>query len=316
MSNQLSTASLSVSNVQSISNTIQSNTNSITSLSPSNTQAFTSNLISPISSAVNDPVGGALNKILSRIVNVNTLAGKKIDDLETQLATYADKNGSVAVIGNTIVITVTQADEAKAAVEKQRIDSMVSSIKNTLNTLNKAISSLQAIFTTINVLQKLLQVEEALLTINPVSKASFTLFKSAIKIVFLGDMLKSYTSLIQTQLASNSLQLNQLLARFNDLNVSINVQDNANQGIPTDPIQAIDNLADIALGGNDITNQSNMFTAFNGKIYILNVVKYGGKQLVGQATEQVTGLLAVQTAPSYTESPDELMSELKSILNS
>lgn len=316
MSNQLSTASLSVANVQSISNTINSNTNSITSLGSTNAQSFTTNITSPISSAVNDPVGGALNKILSRIVNVSTLAEKKVNDLTSQLELYNDKNSSVQLVNNTIVITVTQANEAKAEVEKQRIDSMVSSIKNTLNTLNSSISSLQSIFTTINILQNLLTIEEAILTINPISKASFTLFKSAIKIVFLGDMLKSYTSLIQKQLTQSSLQLEQLTARFMNLQVSINVQGDANQGIQTDSNEALNNLAQINLGGQDVSNQSNVFTAFNGKNYILSVVPYGGKQIVGKATEQITGLLAVQTAPSYTESPDELFSELKSILNS
>lgn len=316
MSNQLSTASLSVANVQSISNTIKANTNSITSLSGDNSKAFVTNITSPIGSAVNDPVGGILNKVISRIVNVSTLAEKKVDDLTSQIEAYNDKNGSVQVIGNKIIITVNQADEAKAQVEKQRIDSMVSSIKTTLTILDSTISSLQSIFTTINILQNLLSIEQALLTINPVSKASFTLFKSAIKIVFLGDMLKSYSSLIINQLSQSELQLNQLLSRFMNLQVSINVQSNANQGIQTDPNEALDNLAQVSLGGQDITNQSNIFTAFNGKNYILNVVKYGDKQLVGQATDQLTGQLAIQTAPSFIESPDELISELKSILNS
>lgn len=316
MSNQLSTASLSVANVQSISNTINANMNNISSLSSNNAQAFTSNITSPISSAVGDPVGGILNKTLSRIVNVSTLAEKKIDDLTIQIETYNSKNGSVQIVGNKIVITVTQADEAKAQVEKQRIDSMISSIKNTLNTLNSSINSLQSISTTIGILQNLLTIEQALLTISPVSKASFTLFKSAIKIVFLGDMLKSYTSLINNQLNQSSLQLNQLTSKFMNLQVSINVQSNTNQGVQTDSNEALDNLAQDSLGGQDITNQSNVFTSFNGKNYILNVVKYGNKQIIGQAIDQVTGLLAVQTAPSFTESADELISELKSILNS
>lgn len=103
-----------------------------------------------------------------------------------------------------------------------------------------------------------------------------------------------------------------------NLQVSLNVSDNANQGNNITPDQALNNLAQISLNQNsssDVSNQQDTFLGSNGKTYILTVVPYGTGQLVGKATESVTGLLAVETAPSYTEPPSELMNELKSILS-
>jgi len=66
----------------------------------------------------------------------------------------------------------------------------------------------------------------------------------------------------------------------------------------------------------NVDNQSNIYTGSNGKVYILIVDQYGSKQLIGKAIDKISGILAVQTAPSYIKTPDQLMDELKSILNS
>lgn len=320
MANQsLQKASLLVANVSSISNTIQGNPNSISSLSSTNSQSFTNNLTNTTTSAVGDPIAAVLTKTLSRIATTTVSAQKKVDDLTTQLESYISKNSLVQVINNKIVITVTQQDHQMAIVEKSRIEAQISSIRNVLNVLKTTINTLQAIVSTVSVIQKLLTVQEALLTISPVSKATYSVLKQGIKIIFLRDMLKTYSTVIGSQLSQSSQTLNQLVAKFMNLQVSINVQNNANQGLQTTPDQALLNISQELLNtnttGSNLDNQSNTFVGGNGRTYILKVIPYGIGQLIGQAIDQLTGQLAVATAPSYTENPDELMGELKSILN-
>lgn len=181
----LSSASLSISNVQGISNTINANPSSISSLS-GNATTYTTNLVSNSNSTVGDPIASILNKSLSRIASVNVLTEKKINDLTTMLDSYMNKNSSVQLINNTIVITTTPQNAQQGQLEKQKITSQISSIKNTISTLQSSLSALQSINSTINIIKTLLSIQEALLTINPVSKATFTVLKSAIKILFFG----------------------------------------------------------------------------------------------------------------------------------
>jgi len=315
----LQNASLSIANAQSISNTINANPNSISSLSVSSPSTFANSITSPVTSTVGDPIAAVLSKILSRIANTTTLTQNKINGLTSQLESYLGKNGSVQLINNTIVITVTEQNEAIAQHEKAIIDAQISSIRNVLNTLKSAISTLQSITSTINILLNLLTIQEALLTINPVSKATFTVLKQGIKILFLRDMLKSYTKVISNQLTDSQLQFSQMVSRFMNLQVSINVQQNENQGINISPDQALINLSQDLLNNGSITNvdnQSDTYIGSNGRTYILKIEQYGSNQLIAKAIDQITGQLAVQTAPGFIETPDQLLSELKSILNS
>jgi hypothetical protein len=310
-------ASISIQNVQSITNTINANKSSITSLSDAS--SFASNVTSPISSTVGDPIASVLNKTLSKISNTTVLTERKINDLITQIESSSDNTTTVTVVNNSVVITVNEADEQKAELKKAKIENQISSIKNTLNILQSTINTLQNITSTVSILQGLLTAQEAILTMNPISGATFKVLKKGVKILFLRDMLSTYSKVISNQLSQSQIQFNQMLARFMNLQVSINVKENKSQGNNITPDQASVNISQQILNDNnevDVDNQSNTFLGSNGKVYILTVDQYGPNQLIGKAIEQTSGMLSVQTAPSYIKSPDQLMDELKSILNS
>ena len=307
---------LSTQDVSSVNNTIQSNPNSISSLSTSNSSQFVSGIMNNGTSAVGDPINAILSKTLNKIATVSVSANKKIDDFITQLTNYQSKNGQVSVVGNQIIITVTSKDAAKGQAEEQIIQNQINSIRNILNTLNSTINALSAISQTISVIMSILDVQEALIGINPIAKVAFTVFKTAIKVVFLKDMLGTYSNLIQNQITESSQELNLLTQKFMGLQVSLNIKDNTGQGIATTPSEALSNITQDLLGGSPNTsNQSNIFTANNSHVYILKVEKIGTSQLIGKAIDQQTGELAAQTSPSYISTSDELIQELKTIIN-
>lgn len=306
-----SNVSNSMANAASISNTLAANTNSISSLTPSNTKSFTNKITSPVSSAIQDPIKTVLNKALSNIAITSTQAQKKIDDLQTNLLSYLDKNSQVQVIGNNIVITVTSQDKAKGQAEQSAIQSQINSIRNTLNVLQNTIGTLSTITQTINVLLTSLTVMESLIAVNPITKASFNVFKQAIKVVFLRDMLTSYLSVIGQQLAQSSTQLSQFTAKFMNLQVTLNVQDASNTGNSVNLDQSLSNVSQTVLG----PNQPQTYNSFSGKTYILTVIEQNDHQLIGKAVDQTSGQLAAQTSPSFISTPDDLISELKTIIN-
>jgi len=313
----LEKASISIQNVQSISNTINANKNSISSLSEP--VSFSNNLSSTVSSAVGDPIASVLNKTLAKISNTTVLTEKKINDLVNQIESSSDNTTTVQIVNNNIVITVNEADGKKAEVKKAKIEGQISSIKNTLNILQSTIGTLQAITNTVNILQGLLTAQEAILTINPITKATYSVLKKGVKIIFMRDMLNTYSKIISNQLSQSETQFNQMLSRFMNLQVSINIHDNAFRGNNITSDQALSNISQNLLNQNsdtNVDNQSNIYTGSNGKVYILIVDQYGSKQLIGKAIDKISGILAVQTAPSYIKTPDQLMDELKSILNS
>ena len=77
---------------------------------------------------------------------------------------------------------------------------------------------------------------------------------------------------------------------------------------------ALSSLADDLLG-QDINSYTQEFTADDNGQYILQVEKYGDKELIAKAYDKFSGLVASQTAPSYITNPEDLLNELKTILN-
>lgn len=306
---------LKPSDVTGASDLLASKTNSISSFTKTTPENFTSTATSTITSSVGDPIASVLNKTLAKIADVSTLADSKVDDLTKELDNYQSKNGQVQVVGNQIIITVSAADAAKGEAERNALSQRVSSIKNTLTTLNSTIGTLSTISNTVSVISKVLTVQEAVLTANPVTGGIFAVFKEAIKIVFLKDMLTSYNSVISDQLSKSKQTLDQLTQKFLSLQVTLNIQDGSNTGENVTQEDAMSNIAQDNLGGDGIDSSTDVYTAFSNKVYILKVEKLASNQLVGRAYEQSTGLLAAQTSPSYISSADDLLNEIKTIVN-
>ena len=273
------------------------------------------NITDSVSSSIQNPIAGKLNKILSKINIATANIESKIDKLIENIAVSSNNKSKVELINNTIVITVRPEDAALLTIQKAKIQSNINSITGTLNVLKTSIGTLSTINDTVKILKKVLDVQEALMSVNPVTKASFEVFKKAIKIVFLKDMLVQYSKVVDAQLSSNKKVLNDLISKFDKLRIDVKVSDETNNGNVISTEQAQELITDellLNVGDSSITED---FYNDNGVLYLLKIEKIDHRHLIGRAYLKETNQLAQQTAPSMFSTAQNLLDELKSILN-
>lgn len=300
--------SLSSSNISSLRNSIDGQ---------SDPQSSAISSVDNGLSGIQNPIGGKLNKILFKINSVTSNAESKIDRLIEHITISSDNRAKIELINNTIVITVKPKDKDVLVVQQQRIQNDIDSITKTLNLLNNSINTLNTINNTAKVIKTVMEVQEVLLSINPASKAMFSVFKKAIKIVFLKDMMTQYINVIDNQLSGNKEILNRLISKFQHLRVQVKIDDENNTGNIINEDEGASLVAQDLLGGTHSTNISSVadFVSDKGVTYILKIEKYGDRKLIGKAYDKISGMLVSQTAPSVIATADDLFQELKDILN-
>ena len=270
--------------------------------------------INAISGAVSDPFGSAIQATLNKVNSLTVNIEKKVDQLVKEVVEKTDSKGRVSLQGNNLVITVRREDLAKAQELQKRVQDKIKSINKTITILNTVVNSLIAIQTAITVYKALLDAQELSLTLNPVTGPIFLVVKQGVKLIFLKEIINQYVKILGRQLLQNKQILNRLLTKFRSIQVSIKVQDEADKGnyVSTDIAEQL--LADDMLG-DGITSDTQDFTDNKFNEYILKVEKYDKKQLIARAYEKLSGMIKAQTAPSYFATPEELMEEIKTILN-
>ena len=299
-----------------LTNGVKTFNNTVNSVNLSSDLA--TNLANTASTAISDPFSTAIHNILGKINTIIPTIEQKINKLEADIVKKADAKGRVTLQNNNIVVTVTRAEYTQAQAIVANIKAQIESIRQTIVLLQNIIAALIAISTAINVFLAVLAVQELVLTANPISKATYEVFKKAIKIVFLKEIISAYTSLLQSQVTQAQAVMNNLINKFTHLHVSITISDEADKGnfINSDTAQSI--IADdlLNIGGNEyIKNVTSDYTSNNGGQYILKVEKYGTKENIARAYDKFSGLVAAETAPSFLSTPDQLLEELKTILN-
>jgi len=272
------------------------------------------NISDNVTSTLQNPIGASLKKVLSRINIVTTNIETKITKLVDNIAKSSDNKAKIELIGSNIVITVKPEDINVLSLQQQRIQSNIDSVTTTLHLLQSSVNTLNTINETIKVLRKVLDIQEVLISTNPVTKAAFEVFKKGIKIVFLKDMLTQYAKIVDTQLASNQASLASLISRFDNLRVQVKVADESNSGNNISDSEAQSMISqDLLSAGNDSVSED--FFSEDGKSYLLKVEKFDTRKLIGRAYEKITNQLVQQTAPSIVSTSIQLIDELKSILN-
>ena len=109
--------------------------------------------------------------------------------------------------------------------------------------------------------------------------------------------------------------MTRLVNKFKSINVQIKISDDANTGKVTSEPEAKRAIADSLLANNpDSTNITSIYEEYNGNL--LYVEKYGEDRNIGKAKDKFSGLLRAETAPSYFATSDQLIGELKIILDS
>lgn len=272
-------------------------------------------IVDDINGAVQDPFGFVIKKTLNKINSLILNVEKKVDKLVKDSIKKVDSKGRVSLEGNSLVITVTRADFEKAMEIKTAVETNIASIKNTLTILRTTISSLSTIKDAIETFKTILDVQELILSANPVSGPIFVVLKKGIKIIFLKEIVKEYLKVIGRELAQNKEVVTRLIERFRNLQVSIKIDDEANKGNFIDENIAEEILADELFGVPGEKTDSEDFTDQNLNQYILKVEKYDSKQIIGRAYDKSSGMIKAQTAPSYFSTSEQLLDEIKAILN-
>ena len=272
-------------------------------------------IVDDISGAVQDPFGFVIKKTLNKINSLILNVEKKVDQLIKETVKKVDSKGRVSLEGNNLVITVTRADFETAMQIKTAVETKIASIQNTLTILRTTISSLSTIKDAIETFKTILDVQELILSANPVSGPIFIVLKKGIKLIFLKEIVKEYLKVIGRELAQNKEVVTRLIDRFRSLQVSIKIQDEANKGNFIDENIAEEILADELLGVPGEKTDSEDFTDQNLNQYILKVETYDSKQIIGRAYDKSSGMIKAQTAPSYFSTSQQLLDEIKAILN-
>jgi hypothetical protein len=272
-------------------------------------------IVDDVSGAVQDPFGFVVKKTLNKINALILNVEKKVDQLIKETVKKVDSKGRVNLEGSNLVITVTRGDLQKALEIKAAVETKITSIQNTLNILRTTISSLSTVKDAIQTFKTILDVQEIILSANPVSGPIFLVLKKGIKLIFLKEMLNEYLKVIGTELAQNKEVVTRLIERFRNLQVSIKIQDEANKGVFIDDNKAEELLADELFGVPGEKTDSEDYTDQNLNEYILKVEKYDSKQIIARAYDKISGMIKAQTAPSYFSTSEQLLDEIKTILN-
>lgn len=273
------------------------------------------NTIDDIGGAVKDPVGFSIKKVLLKLNNLSVKLESKIDKLIEDSLKSIDGKGRIEVSGTTIYIVVTKEDTQSAVAIQSNVQNNVKSINNHLNILKTTLDSLTIIGQTVKSIQVALDIKELLMLSNPATAATFKLTKVIIKTLFTKEILKEHAKLLTSEISSNKEAFNRLSDKFRKINVQIKISDDANKGNVTSEPLAKQLIADSLLSSQEnINNTYEEYSNENG-VYILYVERYGEDQNIGRAKDKYSGLLKAQTAPSYFATGDQLMTELKNILD-
>ena len=304
-------SNLTDSHVQGIGATLASVT---TQVSPA---SLLSNVKQSVTLSMPDPVGIAVSKSLSAINSITAVITSRIKLLEQDIVKSVDNTGKVKLVGNTIVITLEPKDAALLPIYQEKIQKSISSVMGSIMKFSALIATLNTITKTTQTLKTLLDVQQALLMTNPISAATFKVLQQGIKIISYRDILNDYVRILGEQVSINGQVLNQMVDSLSKLNVQFVVGNATNQGQSITNQQALASIASTNLQDSGLnTGDSNIdYTDSNGRQLILKVETYSTGELIARARDKFSGSIVVETAPSYIETPDQLLAELKSIIN-
>lgn len=305
---------ISSSNVQGI----QQNFTTLAKLS--DTSTIVSSVTSGITAATSDPIGVVLSATMTQVNKLSAVISNKIPILEADLLKMIGNTGKVQLVGTVLIITLSSSDKAKIASQEAAITNDINSLKSTINLLSTTVKSLNIISSTVNTLQTAMDVQQvALSASSPVTAATMQVIKKAMKIFNYQDVLKEYENILSRQLAQSEQVIADFVNRFSNLTVQFQVGTDANNGIVTTPTQAQQNIANQNLSQGSGTGPlavSPQDYTVGVKTYILTVVAFGTNgELIGRATDSYSGQVVAETSPSFISTPQQLIDELKTILN-
>jgi len=280
-----------------------------------NPASFISNATQSTGLSIPDPIGAAIKNALRSISNITNVIVSRIKGLEEDIVKSVSNTGKVELINNVIVVTLQPKDAPLIPSYEAKIQKDITSITSSLTKMQTLLNTLSTISHTATTLKSVLDIQEALIASNPISKATMEIVKKAIRILSYKDILSDYINIIENSLTSNEQTLRQLIGEVKLLNVRFTVSNAANNGDNINTNQALDSIASSSLADSSIIiGQSVPYTTVSGKGYNLTVEPYGNGELVARARDKFSGGLVVETSPSYIKKPEDLITEIKAII--
>ena len=262
--------------------------------------------------------------ILAALTLINELVGNtesKIEDLIEEIKNTNDTKATVSIINNQIVISTSNSNKIYAELLSQRINTKIGIVNKNLSALSTYIKALYLILTATAIYIRTQDVKDIQLQTLPVPTMTpgvtlgmvYILAKMAAYNVLLKEKMMDYVILLKFQIDDNNNTLTRLKEEARNLAVSVKITDESNKGNFIDSNTAKSLIIEDTLHNNN--SNPIQFIADNGDSYILKIEKYGDKEIIARAYDSFSGQIKEQTAPSYLSTPDQLYSELQSILN-
>lgn len=272
--------------------------------------------VDSVMSSVKDPIGSALIKTLGVVNKLVVNIESKIVKLEEDIVKMADNTGKVSLVNNVLVVTVAPENAAKIPQYEAQVQTSINRLTQTMHTLKVASDSLRVLSTTARTLKAALDVQEALLTVgNPAAAATMTLIKKAIKILFYKDVLGEYVKIISTQVAQTETSIAKMTSKLTDLSIQFKVQTDAAKGEPSTVSEVKTDLTASKMASDSSLNLQ-YYTDDSGRDYTLTIESYKNSGIIGRARDRYSNLLIAETSPSFIYTKDQILEELKLILNS
>lgn len=280
-----------------------------------NSDSIENQLNNEVSGLIKNPISSLLNRNLNKINTLTSNIEDKINKLSEDLVKSTDKKGRVELNGNIILITLRSKDVEEFKVQKIEIENKISSINSNINILSKTLKSLKTMQQSVRNIIRLSDIQEKVLSVNPTSGPIFSVFKKALKIVFLKDMLKEYSNVLSNELQNNTQKLDNLINRFSNLRIQIKISENDNI---IDNYEAESEIISENLTknqNNDVKTVTEEYEDIKNRKLFLKVEEYGNRKLIAKAYDKFSGLLIAQTSPSFISTSEELLEEIKEIVD-
>lgn len=265
------------------------------------------NLISDVSGFMSSPLTSVIQRLSFRINDLTNKIDSRINDLINETRKALGNKGSVENVNGSIIITIKPEYNQIAELQKSKIENHINSIIRILDLLKSGIDGLSLLQDLANTLVIGITVATTVLSTTPPLVLTIPIIKKHRDLEDLKKMILAQIPLITNIVSTSNIQYQFYSDKFRNIHVDIKMESSSNEGNYISHEDAEEKLIDDKLGDSDSKSE-------NYLNLILKVEKYGKKQLIGRAYEQYSGLLRVETAPSYTSKPEALLSELKNIL--
>ncbi len=275
------------------------------SISPNYTTPTVDSNVGDISSILISPFSSILKQQAFKINDVFSKIDSKLDKIVEEIKKNISNKGTVQVLDGEIKIVVSHQYEQLALLQKSKLDDYNNSIEQLLNIPNQVLNVLETIKKLVNALILAYTIIEISMSAIPPLSITIPVVKKYIDTKDSKKLMIAQITSIVALINSINSDITKYTEKYRKLRINIIYDDNINSGIPKSYETVENQYIDSSIEENVTENYLEL---------ILKVEKYNKKQLIGRAYDKYSGLIKIETAPSFIANPKNLIEELKNIL--